>query len=1079
MAAATKRWGPLVQLVNGWLEQSDDPRVQVTLCLRLAKWYGEDLDRQDYAQPYYAKVAELDPNNVQARRQMAAFYRKQGDWRQAGMLLEQAQRSATRESDRAAILTDLGDLLESLEDQQDKRMSYYTRALDADSLYVPALEALEKIYEDKNMTPELVDVLERKAKGLKDPEASADVKLRVGGLLESVLGEPERAIDVYREVLEVDAGNLLSMRGLERVYTATQKWPELLEVLEMHLDVCQTERERAGVLMQIATMQEEQFLKPDLAATRLEQVVEIDPSNLTAFEALARCYHKQRQWYELISCLERFINAADDKAKKIELFTQIAEVYGQQVQDQEKALDAYLNIIDLDPQQVPALEALARLYEDMDDPANAIDYMSRVADLTVDGEQRVEAFYRIGRQLEEKLGDRGQARERFEQALDLNPAHLPTLAALRAISIDEADWDLATRYLDTEQQYTETPRTRAKLLVELGRLRMDMLDERELAIEAYQLAYQADPDNEEAALPLAREYVNEGHWEHAEPLTDMLTRKAPTKERDEQHELYMLHGQVGMALKKYDEALKAYQAAHKVDLTNQPAIRGLADANFQLGDWAGALTNYQKVLTSLGDDDVDQRADVYHRLGCVKREQGQTKQAINNFEKGLALDSGHRATLDAIVAVYEGLNDFSQSCLYRQQMLDNVLDGEERYGLLVELAEIWADKVGDPLQAVNAFEQAADLKPEDHQLQHRMLQLYQKTNQWDRVVDTLQRIAEGDPKADRRARYLFTMAQVYRDKLDDPYHAAELFDEALDLNPEYLDAFKRIDKIFTGLKNWEKLERSYRKMIHRIAGKGKLDLEYNLWHALGLIYRDRIQDPHRASDAFKAALLVRPDAKEERLILAELAQHTGQFDEALENYRSLLRNDAMNVDAYRSIYSVCLQKQGYDQAWCAASALAFLGRANEEEQRFFEDWRPQDIPKVKGTLDNTSWGKLFHRHEDPLIGKIFEAVALAALKAKIGALKAKNEAPVLPDQFKQDPQTSTSSFSRAFWWASKVLAIHAPVLYARTDVPGGLVAVASEPPASVAGQGVLQGLSALERDGTRWLLPTAKTESVV
>jgi tetratricopeptide (TPR) repeat protein len=65
------------------------------------------------------------------------------------------------------------------------------------------------------------------------------------------------------------------------------------------------------------------------------------------------------------------------------------------------------------------------------------------------------------------------------------------------------------------------------------------------------------------------------------------------------------------------------------------------------------------------------------------------------------------------------------------------------------------------------------------------------------------------------------MAQLYRDKLEDLERSVELFNEALDLNPEYLGAFERINKILTQQKNWKQLERSYRKMIHRIAGKGK------------------------------------------------------------------------------------------------------------------------------------------------------------------------------------------------------------------------------------------------------------------
>src|SRR5690606_2592758 len=155
-----------------------------------------------------------------------------------------------------------------------------------------------------------------------------------------------------------------------------------------------------------------------------------------------------------------------------------------------------------------------------------------------------------------------------------------------------------------------------------------------------------------------------------------------------------------------------------------------------------------------------------------------------------------------MIELYEAGEEWEQACAFRQQLLETVIDGEERFRMLTELADVWADRVGDAHQALAAPEQAADLKPDGHPPQHRSLQLYQKSGQWEQVVLTLQRIAEGDPKADRRARYFFTMAQVYRDKLDDPYQAATLFDEALDLNPEYLDAFARLDKIYTQLQDW-------------------------------------------------------------------------------------------------------------------------------------------------------------------------------------------------------------------------------------------------------------------------------------
>ena len=68
ITGAANKWPELVQSVNGWLQGEADPRRKITLSLRLAKWYGEDLGRPDYAQPYFQKVLALDPNNVAALR---------------------------------------------------------------------------------------------------------------------------------------------------------------------------------------------------------------------------------------------------------------------------------------------------------------------------------------------------------------------------------------------------------------------------------------------------------------------------------------------------------------------------------------------------------------------------------------------------------------------------------------------------------------------------------------------------------------------------------------------------------------------------------------------------------------------------------------------------------------------------------------------------------------------------------------------------------------------------------------------------------------------------------------------------
>jgi tetratricopeptide (TPR) repeat protein len=1065
MAQATGRWGEVIQTVRDWLKQQTTPRDQIRLCLHLAKWYGDDLGHPEYAQPYYAQIIQLDPLNVSAMRQLASLYKKASNWQQMGQTLTRALEVATNDLDRKEVLNDLGELLEAHMQQTDQAISYFQRALEVDPQFLSAIENLERIFTERTQNRELIDILQRKVAALKEPAQIAATKLRAAQLYETALSDAAKAAQVYREVVDLEPSNLQALRGLTRTYEQLEQWSELIGVLEAQLDVVATEREKTEILMHLATLQEDHFLKADLAAQRLEQVLEIDPNKEEAYFKLERNYRKLRQWLDLISAYERHIAATLDRKTKVELYGAIALVYADEVEDVDRAIDAYKNIVDIDEQNVPALEALAKLYEKLGDAPQSIEYMTRVAELTQDPKQRVESFYRIGKALDEKLGDRVAAQERYEMALDLDSSHLPTLTALRQIAIDASDYDKAARYLDQEQSYTQAPRQRAKLLVELGKLREEMLGDHDSAVLAWEAAYEADPENEEAALPLVDQYIAKAEWARGEPLLDMLVRKSGKRERSEQHTLQNKLGQVCAALGKDDKALKAYTAAHQLDLTDQVTIRGLADVSFRLKDWGAALTNYQKVLTALGEEEAEQRADVYHRLGCIKREQGQPKQAINNFEKALAVDGAHRPTLEALVSLYTDLKDWKQVVAYKRQILDNVFDGEERFKMLNEIADVWSEQDKSPLKAIEALEEAREIQPLNAGLLHKLIALYQGTENWTKMIDTLQAIADSEKDPVRKSKFLYTMAQLFRDKEGDQDKAVELFSEALDLNPQYLEAFERINKLLTARKDWKALERAFRKMLLRMsaANINNPDLGFNLWHNLGLIYRDRLKDPTSAIEAFRMATRFKPDEAVERQILAELYESTDQTEAAIGEHALVLQKDPLRVDPYRSLYKLYLRLHEYDRAWCMCAALAFLRKTDDEEQRFFEDYRPHGMIQVKSRLDNEAWVKnLFHKDENLYIGKIFEMMTPAAIVAKTNQLRASKQLPTIDKRFRQDPATSTVTFAKTFGWAAQVLGIATPELYVRNDVPGALMAIPATPPASVAGQTVLTGFTPQE-----------------
>src|SRR5262249_12344036 len=339
---------------------------------------------------------------------------------------------------------------------------------------------------------------------------------------------------------------------------------------------------------------------------------------------------------------------------------------------------------------------------------------------------------------------------------------------------------------------------------------------------------------------------------------------------------------------------------------------------------------YQKVLTALGEEEREERANVYFKLGCIKKEQGQAKQAINNFEKALGVDAAHRPTLEALVQIYTELKDWKQVVAYKRQILDNVYEPDERYTILLQIADTWSENDKNPGKAIDALEEALDIQPQSHALLHKLLALYQALENWSKMIDTIQSIADMEKDPVRKSKFVYTMAQLYRDKEENHDRAVELFNEALDLNPTFLEAFERINKILTNQKDWNNLERAYRKRLRRMsaANAQNPELEFTLWHQLGLIYRDRLQDMNSAIEAFKMATRYKPDEALERQILAELYEATDQTEAAVGEHLIVLQKDPLRVDPYRSLYKLHLKMHEYDRAWCMCAALAFLRQAD-------------------------------------------------------------------------------------------------------------------------------------------------------
>ncbi|MDB4931690.1 MAG: domain protein putative component of TonB system [Myxococcaceae bacterium] len=1060
ITGAGGKWNDLLKTtMEAYTAEPVGPR-KTQLGLHAAKWYGLELGHPEWAIPIYTQILAAEPGNLHALRSQGELYRRLGQWQPLAKTLQRAVEVARSPEDRRSAHVQLGEVYEKSLKQPAQAVEQFHAALAIDPNDGAALAALARVHAAAEDWPALVEVLRRHVASVSDPAESAELRMRVGSVLEDRIGDLEGAAAEYAAVLAADPVNLPALRGLEGIYARLGRSQELLNVLEQQLEVVATERERIKLLTRIGAMLEEEFVRPALAIERFERVLEIDPSHDPSLRALERLYRQTSQWNELIATLERHLTATGERRERVPVFLQMGRVYADEKRDLEHAEDAFLNVLQIDAENVDALDALARIYESRSDWHRATDMLEQLAQfVSGDPAKAVELRVRVGKIAETSLGDELRAVDQYQAALDVDPNHLPALEALRAIATRREDWYEVARYLDREQGATELPRGRAKLLTELGRVNAQHLDDQAQAIRCYEEALRCDPDQEEAAWPLCNFYVSEQRWADAEPLAEMLTRRASRRDPAEQLQIQLTMGRVAVALGKGDRAIKAFTAAQALDRGNVESISALALAYFDKQDWDNAFKHYQVLLVHHKDElDAEARADLYYRLGVVKSAQGDRRRAANFLEKSLEEYPGYRPALGALIDTHSAGAEWEQAIGYRTQLLDMEDDEEKRFTMLQEIGALWQEKAKNTQKAIQAYAGAAELKPQNHVLLHKLLGLYTESKQWSKVIDVVQRISDLETNADRKARYAYSIASIYNQELKNPDEALTFYNQALDFNPAELKPFAKVNEILTARKDWKSLERGYRAMLKRVINKpDSKDLEFSLLHSLGLIYRDRLMQPDAALRAFQMASERKPDDIQEHKILAELATRMGNTAEAVSRWQTIAAQDVGNTEAMHAIYDLYYQSHQHDKAWCVAATTSFLlrDRAREDLRAFFEQYRPRKPLAPTGRLTEEHWVKqLFHPNEDPVVGKIFAAILGAVRRAKCKPLQQFG----FTQKELQDPQNTTVALVRSLAQSSQALNLPLPSIFLKPQQQGGLGYVPSDPIASFAGSGLLSGL---------------------
>src|SRR6202012_1761336 len=163
------------------------------------------------------------------------------------------------------------------------------------------------------------------------------------------------------------------------------------------------------------------------------KVLELDPDDTRAIDALIKQYLSLSRWSDLLGAYARKADLVADPGEKKRIYYQVGAVYERELGDVPSSIDTYSKILELDPDDMQALSRLDVLYERSQNWNELLSVLTREAEMTGDAAEATSFQYRIAEGCEKPLDEVSRAVELYREILASAPDHEPTLRALEGL----------------------------------------------------------------------------------------------------------------------------------------------------------------------------------------------------------------------------------------------------------------------------------------------------------------------------------------------------------------------------------------------------------------------------------------------------------------------------------------------------------------------------------------------------------------------------------------------------------------------------------------------------------------------
>ncbi|HMY21754.1 MAG TPA: hypothetical protein PKA58_35770, partial [Polyangium sp.] len=434
-----KDWDKLAVVLQKQVEVTADFKAKEALLGKLGALYGERLNNDDAAIDAWQQLLTLNPGERKAQEalkklylkvarwdDLEPFYAEGGKWDEFIRVLEGQKAKETDDKNKISLLMKTARLWLEQKQKADRATKAYEEVWTIDASYLPAAEALIPLYTQANNAKGLATAIEVKLSHDQDAITRLDLYREVAALYETKLKEPQKAFERFLAAFEIAPGDPQCIEDVERVARTTGSWEALIASYTKMIGEADAESDRdlgIALRLRLGSVLVDEVKRIDDALAQFRAVYDTDSENAEAIEALERLYRTTSRFNELLEIQKRKLQLAEDTEAKKTIRYAIAELFVNELQDRASAIATYNEVLEDDPADAPALEALDTLYRLQEQWEQYVDVLKRRIELNLGDAVTVDLKYRLGSTLEKHLQDPHGALENYREILALDPTH--------------------------------------------------------------------------------------------------------------------------------------------------------------------------------------------------------------------------------------------------------------------------------------------------------------------------------------------------------------------------------------------------------------------------------------------------------------------------------------------------------------------------------------------------------------------------------------------------------------------------------------------------------------------------------